>query len=120
MFNYLFVLVAAPAANSSAGVQEGCPTSERVATPSRRRNQDVEYRCTGNGKGDGGIDAFICQLASPKTTRDVHTHTHTLILTHTHTAGSRNKAPIVLSEGVLCEKELGIRIKPHMPLCLLS
>lgn len=51
---------------------------------------------------------------------ETFTHTHTLILTHTHTAGSRNKALIVLSEGVLCEKELGIRIKPHMPLCLPS
>lgn len=47
-------------------------------------------------------------------------HTHTLILTHTHTAGSRNKAMIVLSEGVLCEKKLGIGIKPHMPMCLPS
>ena len=80
-----YVLVATPAANSSAGVQEGCPTSERVATPSRRRNQDFEYRCTGNGKGDDGIDAFICHLASPKTTRDVHTHTHTHTHTHAHT-----------------------------------
>ena len=27
---------------------------------------------------------------------------------------------IVLSEGVLCEKKLGIRIQPHMPMCLPS
>ena len=124
MFTCLFVLVAATAADSSSGVQEGCPASERVPTPFRRRSQDFKYRCTGDGKGDGAMDAFICHLASPKTTRAVHTHiyadTHAYSYSHIHTVGSRNKAMIVLSEGVLCEKSLGTGIKPHMPMCLPS
>ena len=51
---------------------------------------------------------------------DIYADTHAYSYSHIHTAGSRNKAMIVLSEGVLCEKKLGIGIKPHMPMCLPS